>query len=175
MRTILKDVILSYPDLFKPSAKYGKYGAQFRFGDDAIKAQMDNATDAVGSETWGAKWPKIKKTLIENNKMARVKDNDDEDDPANTYKLKVNAKSIPHLLSKDAKPVSAEDDVLYAGAHVDAWLDISGFDHPTSGPILSVKLIAVQFRRHGRRLAGAPTITLDDFKPITDGADAEDL
>lgn len=78
-RILLKNVRLSYPDLFKPGlppkdnpTAPGKYGAQFIFAPDSPAGQIAQAEYLrVASEEWGANAPAVLAEFGKNQKCLR--------------------------------------------------------------------------------------------------------
>lgn len=175
MKTILKNIRISYPDIFTPGKKFGKYGAQFRFNKDSgVKEQIEAAIDEQGVMAFGKEWEKVKKGLVNKGKLFRVNDGEDKDYEED-YFISVHNAGRPHVVGRDAKPLTADDNVIYSGCRVDAWVDVSAYEQKEYGPVVSVKLLAVQFRGDDTPYSGGPSVTANDFTPITDGADAPDL
>lgn len=175
MKIILKNIRISYPDIFTPGKKFGKYGAQFRFNKDSgVKEQIEKAIEDQGLAAFPKEWEKVKKNLVNKGKLFRINDGEDkgyEED----YFISVHNAARPHVVSRNAEPLSAEDGVIYSGCRVDAWIDVSAYEQKEFGPVVSVKLLAVQFRADDTPYSGGPAVTANDFTPITDGADAPDL
>lgn len=176
MRIHLKNVRISYPDLFTPGKKYGKYGAEFRFSKESgLKDKIESAIDTEGTAFFGGDWAKVKKGLTLKAKLFRVKEGSEKDYTDDYFVTTTTGKSgtlKPKVANSDGSLLSENDNVIYPGARVDAWLDINVFKIGTD-PIVSINLIAVQFRADDEPLSGsAPRV---DFTPITDGSDAEDL
>lgn len=175
MKIQLKDVRLSYPELFEPGKRFGKFSAQFRFNKSSkIKEQIEEAIDEQGAAAFGARWPTVKKSLVAKRKYLSIQDGKEkgyEED----YAISVNSKIRPLVVDRGANPVAASDNVIYPGCRVNVSLDISAYDHKEFGPVVSTKLLGVQFKGDDEPLAGGPVADVADFDVITDGADAEDL
>ncbi len=175
MKIKLKNVRISFPDIFKPSAKFNKFGAQFRFNEDSgYKALLEDTIDQQGTETWGTKWPAIKKSLIAKEKLFSVRSGAEKDYDEHYFITAHNAVR-PEVGGLAAEPITADDRLIYAGCYVDAILGVSAYQHDTYGPVVSVKLLGVQFRKDGKPLGGGERATKADFEEIHAGADDEDL
>lgn len=173
MKLRLTNVRISFPDIFTPGKKYGKFGAQFRFSDEGIKASLDAAIDSAGSEAFKSKWEATKKTLQAKEKLFRVNSGADKgyDD---TYFISVHNALRPEVRGRKGEVLAEEDRVIYPGCRVDAILDVSAYSHDTYGPIVSVKLLGVQFRSDDKSLTGSVRADTADFQPITSD-DTDDL
>lgn len=172
MKIKIKNVRISYPDIFSPGKKFGKFGAQFRFSNDEPKETIESALDEVGSETFKAKWPLVKKTLTNKGKLFRVNDGADKgyDEP---YFISVHSANRPEVRGRKGEVIAEEDKVIYAGCRVDAILDVSAYEHKEFGSIVSVKLLGVQFRGDAEPYSGSVRADITDFEEITD--DGEEL
>lgn len=174
MKLILKNVRISYPDIFTPGKKFGKFGSQFRFDKESgVKEQIENAINEQGLAAFGKEWEKIKKGLVNKGKLFRINEGADKDYDED-YFISVHNAIRPNVVGRDAQPITKEDDIIYPGCRVDAWVDVSAYEQKEYGPVVSVKLLAVQFRKDDTPYSGRTGLMPKDFTPITDGLDDDD-
>ena len=177
MKTTLKNVTLSFPHLFARSEKNDAFGASFLFDadSDAHKA-IAEAIQTVGVEKFGPKLPEVLKELKKNGKGGIKVGNDMEkqyDGYADKLFVVTKNKDIrPDVRNRDATPLAAEDGVIYAGAIVNAIVDVSAFENKF-GRFIGMQLLGVQFVKDGPRFGGGASAVESDFVPLTN--DAEDL
>lgn len=179
MKTRLTNARIAFADVFEPNKKFGKYGvrALIEKGSDN-ELLVKDAVEKSGSELFGAKWGAIKKTLSSAGKLV-LHDGEEKAEERSEYAgmVYLNAKSDvrPVAVGRDGAPITKDDNILYAGCRADLILDIFAYQHKEYGNFIIVKLLGLQFRADDTRLSAGASVTEDDFKPITAGADAEDL
>lgn len=171
MKVILKNVTLSFPHLFKKSEKFGKFGANFIFDKESpAAAAMESGIQTVLQEKWGPDAHKVLAKIKATGKGGFVRDGETQAGHAG-YEgrlfVRASADVRPDIRNKDATPLGEEDGVLYAGAIVNAILDLSTFKNGY-GTHLSLRVLGVQFVKDGTRLAGGPVAEATDFVPLTD-------
>ena len=179
---MLKNVRISYPSLFKPSA-FGdeppKYSATFLIekGSEmhkALKAEILRvATDAFGE--------KAKDILVRQDAGQRklLKDGDTADgltqegEPktgwAGHVAIKASSKLPPKVVNRKREPVSEEDGIPYGGCYVNAQIDIWAQDNKF-GRFINCKLLAVQFWADGEAF-GSARADIDAFDAAEDDMD----
>jgi Protein of unknown function (DUF2815) len=179
----LKDVRLSFPDLFEAVQYQGqgafRYNASFLIvpgsaNDKLIQAAIREAAEAEFKGKAAAQLASFKGN---SNKMCYVSGDLKEYDG---YKgmLVLSA----HRRQKDGRPLviderknvlTEKDAKPYPGCYVNATVDIYAQSGTNSG--MRCGLIGVQFARDGDAFSGSRTPTPDDFDAIDDGADAGDV
>lgn len=176
----MKDVRLSYPQLFKARA-FGDgdgepaFSAEFLVSKDTklgqkIIAAVEDAIEEAKYKKWGddpKKWPKISKD------KPFFKDGDDPDyeRPETEGHMIVSARNLkkPRVLGIDKEDLHESDGVIYAGCYVDAIVRVWAQDNKW-GKRVNCSLEAVRFRRDGDAFGAAP-IDPDEFEDIEDGDD----
>lgn len=175
MKITLKNVRISYPDIFSPGKKFGKFGAQFRFDEaSGVKEQLEAAIDEQGVLAFAARWPAVKKSLSQKGKLFRINEGADKG-YEDKYFISVHNALRPMVVGRNAEPIAEEDRVIYPGCRVDVRLDISAYKHDEYGDVVSVKFLGVQFRGDDTPLTEGVKADITDFEPIADGTDADDL
>lgn len=183
---ILKNVRLSFPDLFHPTefkAGDGKprWNATFLIepgseNDKLIRAEIEKE----GKEAFKDKWAKTHATFTGNaNKYCYLDGSNKEYDgydgkwylsthrPAKLRSGATNPR--PAIIDRDKSPLTAEDGRPYAGCVVNAKVSI--WAQTGENPGIRASFSVVQFASDGDAFsAGAPTV--DGFDSLADGADA---
>lgn len=174
-QVILRDVILSYPDLHKPGKPMNegdapKYGAQFIFSPESEAAKL--AKDALveaAQETFGANWLAIVNAMEKSKKCVRrgddnlTKEGVVRDGYAGKLYIVARNKSKPLLIGPvrgaDGKfPVlTAESGKPYGGCYVNVKLTIKAMKAREKIPNqIYATLDTVQFARDGTPFGSAP-------------------
>ena len=182
-KVLLKNVRLSFPDLFEPVQYQGKgafrYNASFLVepgseNDNKIRAAIKEAAN----ETWGAK-AAVQLKGMENNSNkycymdGNLKEYDGYTDMMYISAHRSQAQGAPKVVDKNPKiELTAADGKPYAGCYVNASLEI--YAQKGENPGVRASLIAVQFVQDGDAFAGARA-TADDFDDLSEGADSEDF
>jgi hypothetical protein len=179
MKIKLINTRIVFPHLFEADPKFGKYSVR-----PLIKKGSDNeilirdAIEKEGKEHFGTKWDALKKSLTSSKKLV-LQDGDDKaaerPEYADMYYANIKSAVRPHVVGRDGSPISKDDNIIYAGCRVDLIMDLYAYEHKEYGKFILTKLLGVQFRADDTRLTGGVVVTEDDFKPITAGADSEDL
>lgn len=162
MRMQIKNARLSYPSIFKKAVFQGeqtKYEATFIIPKD------DPQVESIQKEL---------KRLIEESKMKFgadkicFKDGDLTDVEAyqGCWTLKAASDNRPIVLDRDKTPLTAEDQKIYAGCHVNGifefWIQNNSY-----GKRVNANLYGVQFAKDGEPLsAGGPVDVTDDFADL---------
>lgn len=183
MEVILKDVRLSFPDLWKrgkdsKDGKPGKFGATgiMAPGSDAFKVAKDAFTKAA-QETFGANWAQIVAAMEKNKKCIRegnlnLNAQSGEIRPGFADMMYIVAKNKVKVPVVDAKKVggqwvnlSEEDGRPYGGCFVNLKVDIYAMKARSAEQPAGVyaTLKAVQFLRHGEAFGAGPG-TADGFE-----------
>lgn len=190
---ILKNVRLSYPDLWKPgkappSAKpgeQGKYGGQFIMDPDSEAAKAaQEALIASAKETFGANWQAIVAEMDKSKKCVRrgdsnlTKDGAVRDGYAGKLYVVARNKAKPLIIGpkKGADgqfPVLTEEGGKpYGGCYVNVKVDIKAMKAFETVPNqIYATLLTVQFVSDGEAFGAAPG-TAEGFDDV-EGATAE--
>lgn len=179
----LKDVRLSFPDLFE--AKDYQNDGKFRYNatflvepgsnnDKAVRA----ALKAAAEEKFGKKADAILKSLENNsNKFCyldgNTKEYDGYEDMMYIAAHRKQADGRPLIIDQQKQPLTAADGKPYAGCYVNALIDVWAQDGQNTGIRCTLK--GVQFSKDGDSFSGSAAAKLDDFDEISEGADAADL
>lgn len=158
-RLHLKNVRISFPNLFKKEVfegKEGKYAATFLIpkSNKELKRQID---------------AHIQKTLAEANVKVPsdkicVKDGDEceYDGYGDHWSIKASNKKKPNVFNRDGEQLTEDDDVIYAGCYVyaiiDFWVQNNKF-----GKRVNSNLYGVRFIRDGEPLGAGPIDVSDEF------------
>jgi len=175
-RVTLKDVRLSYPQLFKARA-FGKgkdgepaFSASFLIDKDskigqANIAAVDDAIYEAKIAKWGSKdkFPKFK-----DDKICFHDGDDDEDAPEKQGMMVLSARNYkkPRVLDRDKQDVVEADGIVYGGCYVDAIVRIWAQDNEW-GKRINCSLEGVRFRRDGEAFGAAP-FDPDEFEDLDD-------
>lgn len=181
---ILKDVRLSYPELFTPR-EYTPGDGKPRFsasflvepGSDNHKNIMAGIQSAM-KEKFGAK-AKIKYDAMKNDSKSFCYVNGDLKDDDTLAGVMVLAahrqarKGAPAVVDRNpSKKLQAEDGKPYAGCYVNAKVEIYVQDKSNVG--VRCELLGVQFSKDGEAFAGGPA-DASGFDDLSDGTDADDF
>lgn len=185
---ILKNVRLSYPDLFKPGKPMNdgdapKYGAQFIFDQDSEAAKAaKQALVSAAQEAFGANWQAIVNAMEKSKKCVRrgddnlTKDGAIRDGYAGKLYVVARNKAKPLLIGprKGADgqfPVLTEaDGKPYGGCYVNVKIDVKAMKAKEKIPNqIYATLLTVQFVADGEAFGAAPG-TSEGFDDV-EGAD----
>lgn len=181
-KVMLKDVRLSFPDLFEPTSQDGgplKYGAVLLFdplgeNDKALRATMKQ----VAIDKWGAKGEQTLKAALATNNNQRVclysGDTKEYDGYAGMMCLTAKRSATdgaPAVIDRDRTPLSSTAGRPYAGCYVNAQVDIWAQDNK-HGKTLRATLLAVQFYRDGDAFSAVQSADVDEFEDL--GTEGED-
>ena len=176
MKVKLTDVRLTFPNVWEPKSIKGsapKFSAAaiIMKGSTAMTT-LGNAINAVGQEKWADKWPEVKKSLVAKD-MVCLHDGDTKSEyEGYASNLFVNASSDvrPDVRDSDGKTaLLPQDGKPYSGCYVDFIIDVWAQSNEF-GKRVNAKLLGVQFRRDGPRLAGGATAADSDFEAIPQAA-----
>lgn len=182
MKLTLKNVRLSFPDIFEPRAfKPGdplKYKATFLLekSDPQIKA-IDAAILSALTDKVGTKAAATLKNIKGNPNKYCFQDGDakEYDGYAGHMALTANSKARPLVLDRDKTPLTQSDGKPYAGCYVNASVEVFAYDN--SGVGVSATLKGVQFVKDGDAFGGGAPASPDDFDDlgVEEEAGADDL
>jgi hypothetical protein len=184
-KVLLKNVRLSYPDLFQPgtppagSTSGPKYGGQFIFapGSDAYKVASAELV-RVATEKFGKNAPAILAELPKDKKCMRKGDGnlDKEGNVRNGYVgmfyITARNKTRPIVVDRDKSPLVEADGKPYGGCYVNVTVDIYAHDKPGLGKRVDATLLAVQFVSDGEAFGGSKG-SADDFDEIEDDGEKD--
>lgn len=180
MKLQLKNVRLSFPDLFEARAfKAGdepKYKAAFLIPKDSPQiAEIEKAILAAATEKWGAKAAGIIKNIRNNPNKFNFQDGDSKeyDGYAGMMAFTASSKSRPLILDRDKTPLGTADGKPYAGCYVNASVDVFGYENSGNG--LSATLKGVQFVKDGDAFGGGAPASPDEFDDLGVDEAADDL
>jgi len=180
MKLQLKNVRLSFPDLFEPRAfKAGdepKYKATLLIAkDDPQIAVIEKAILATAAEKWGAKGAAVVKGIRGNPNKFNFQDGDTKeyDGYAGMMAFTANSKSRPLVIDRDKTPLSMADGRPYAGCYVNASVELFGYDNSGNG--ISATLKGVQFVKDGDAFGGGAPASPGDFDDLGVEEEADSL
>jgi hypothetical protein len=179
---VLKNVRLSYPALFAPSA-FGdgepKFNATFLIEKDseqhkALMAEIRKiATDAFGERARDivGKQEASQRKLVKDGDGpdGKNQDGEEKDGYAGHVAIKASNKAAPKVVGRQRQPLTEADGIPYGGCYVNAQIDIWPQDNKY-GKFLNCKLLAVQFWEDGDSFGGGARADLDAFD-ADDGGD----
>lgn len=177
MKVALKNVRLSFPDLFTPKAFQAgdepKYKATFLIekGSDNEKA-VEAAIKAVAKEKFASKADSVLKSIRGNPNKFCFQDGDtrDYDGYEGMMALGASNKARPLIIDRDKAPLTAADGKPYAGCYVNATVELFGYDKSGNGIAASLK--GVQFVKDGDAFGGGAPASPDEFDDL--GVDEEE-
>lgn len=178
---LIKNVRLSYPSLFKPSAMEGqepKFNATFLMSKDSeAAAQIEAEIKRVAKEAFGDSAENIVKKqnsgdrrLLKDGDTKLTKDGEQAEGYAGNYYLKASNKTKPRVVNKDRTDLSEDSGKPYGGCYVNAQIDIWAQNNKF-GKFINVKLLAVQFWEDGDSFGSASTADVDAFDAAEDDGD----
>jgi hypothetical protein len=167
-KVMLKEVRISFPDLFEPKSFDGqqeaKYGAQFlieKEGENYDKVIA--AIKGVASEKWGKLADKTVSALTKQGKTF-LNDGDDKDYPgyADMYYVTAKSKVKPKVIDRDKTDLDSTDGKPYSGSYVNAAIEIWAQDN-SWGKRINCQLRGVQFYKDGEPFSGGGAASADEF------------
>ena len=172
MKVHLKDVRISFANIFEPKQVQGqgeaKFSAAFLFPrTHPATAELTAAIQAAAKEKWGAKADEVLKALKASDKLCAHDGDSKSDADAYPGNLFVNAsnKVRPLVIGPQREPLVATDGKPYSGCYVNAIIEVWPQDN-TFGKRVNASLLGVQFLRDGERLAGGGVAAADDFEAL---------
>jgi len=179
MKVLLKNVRLSFPNLWKASSFGGEgkpaFSASFIFGDEhEVIELMNEAIDTVATEKWGVKAKAILGSLVAQNKTCLHSGDTkpDMDGYAGNYFVSARAYQKPLVIDRGKQPLAETDGRPYAGCYVNASVEVWAQDNEF-GRRINATLRGVQFLNDGDAFAGGAPATPDEFED--EGADESAL
>lgn len=183
MKLILKNVRLSFPDLFTAVQYQGAGPFSYRCSllvpsASATRKQIDAAILEVAKEKWAAKAEAVMKKAAAGKQGICFTDGDakEYDGYADHWVLtatKSQDKGRPDIRDRDGKtPLTVEDGKPYAGCFVNAVLDLWAQDNQF-GQSVRCTLVGLQFAKDGEAFSGGAVITDGDFEELGEDADGD--
>lgn len=177
-KVVLKNVRLSFPDLFNPKSFQDgdepKYRASFLIPkeDEKQLAAIEAAVKETAEAKWGKKAESVLKSIRGNANKFCFRDGEekDYDGYAGNMALSANNKARPLVIDRDKTPLTAADGKPYAGCYVNATLEVFAYDKPANG--ISCSLKGVQFVKDGDAFGGGAPASPDEFEDL--GVDEEE-
>lgn len=181
-RILLKDVRLSFPNLFTPKAqKPGdkpSCGASFLMPPDHPDVEKVRAAMAqAAKEKWGPKADAILDALVKQDRVCL------HDGAMKALKydgyagmLYVSARNQNPVDVRDRDPkvhLTESSGRPYAGCYVNALLDIYAQDN-SYGQRINATLVGVQFKRDGEAFAGGAPASDDEFEKFDEDISLDD-
>lgn len=177
-KVLLKNVRLSFPDLFQPgnppagSVGTPKFGGQFIFSpsSDAYKVAAAEVLK-VATEKFGKNAQAILSELSSDKKCLRKGDanRDKAGEVRNGYEgnfyITARNKTRPLVIDRDKSPLTEADGKPYGGCYVNVTIDIYAHDKPGLGKRIDATLLAVQFVSDGDSFGGSKG-SVDDFEAL---------
>lgn len=171
-KVTLKDVRLTFPQLFEPKQVNGqgdpKFSAAFLLPKTHPQvAEIKAAIVEAATAKWAAKHPEVLKALAAADKLA-LHDGDaksDYDGYAGSLFINASNKIRPLVIGPQREPLVAADGKPYSGCYVNAIIELWAQDNQF-GKRVNASLLGVQFVRDGERLAGGGVAAADDFEAI---------
>jgi Protein of unknown function (DUF2815) len=182
MKVFLKEVRLSFPDLFVPT-EYEKGDGKPRYNatllvvpgsenDKAIQA----AIKAAAEEVFGAKSAPAMLKQFEGNsqKYCYLDGNTKEyDGYANHMYLACHSKTRPGVYNRDKTPLTAEDGKPYAGCYVNASVEI--YAQNTANKGIRAAITGVQFVKDGDAFGSGAPASPEEFEDLGVPDTADDM
>ena len=200
MKVKLKEVRLSFPDLwvptpFKNQPKTEMYRATFLIEPDSANDKAIRAAiEECGTEVFKDKWEKTSKSIwgVPNKCSYLDGDTREYDGYEGVWALSAVNKARPLVLDRvpyktdaNGKPILRADGTKepneltpadgkpYAGCYVNATVDI--WVQSGEYPGIRCSLLGVQFARDGEAFSGGQRATADDFDDLGDTGEDDDL
>lgn len=190
----LKDVRLSFPDLFEAKQFEGQgpfsyRGAFLQSEDQKVYLQqadkswkpttMAKVIEAVATEAWKAKAGAILKTLDGNPQKicwydGNLKEYDGYADNFVLSSSRGQDKGRPLVMDRDKSPLTEKDGKPYAGCYVNATVEVWAQDNKY-GKGIRATLRGVQFVRDGDAFSAGTPVNDDEFDEIEAPETADDI
>ena len=162
VKIVLTDVRLSFPALFETATFKGrdteKYGATFLI--DKEDPQVLTIKKAISKVMKDARV-----TVAQNRICLQDGDEKDYDGYAGHMTLKASNLRRPTVLNRDKTPLTADDNVIYAGCYVNASIGLWLMNNQY-GKRVNANLLGVQFAGAGQPFSAGDVDAADDFKEL---------
>lgn len=174
-KVILRDVRLSFPDLFEAVQYQGQgpfnYRASFLMAPDSqAKKDIDAAIKQVATEKWGAKAGSILPGILANPQKCCFIDGNlkEYNGYAGNWALtatRSQESGRPAVVDRQKQDLHANDGKIYAGCYVNAVVELWSQDN-SYGKAIRATLVTVQFVKDGESFGGAAPATADDLDAL---------
>lgn len=187
-RIILKNVRLSYANLFEPRPVGEGDNAKLKYStaliipyDHPQVEKLKEIIDALGKSKFGSGWAAVKRKRnplrdpMKEYKQARTEAEEEGDDPneipkpdesvRDAYTLNVSSDRKPQIVDKSLQPI-LDDSEIYSGCYVNISLGGFSYDRPDNKGV-GFGLNNVQLIKQGERLGGAPNAD-EEFEMVDD-------
>ena len=175
MKVQIKEVRLSFPQLFEPKTVGGegepRFSAAFVIVPGSTNAQaLDAAIEAAAKEKWKDKAAGILKELRSKGRVCfqhapLSKDGEVYEGFENMYALNATNKVRPLVVDRDKTPLTQADGRPYSGCYVKVNVEVWAMDNQY-GKRINATLMGVQFCRDGDAFGGGRTSSVDDFDDL---------
>jgi hypothetical protein len=168
----LREVILSYPSLFKATAM--KEDQEKKFSATFILDKKKHKDQIVALEALRAK---VHKTELKGAALVGqlIRDGGEREGKEGfgdgVVFLRASSSKRPTVIKRDKTPAVEEDDLFYGGAIVNAIITLWP-QNRRDGKRVNASLGGVQFVREGERFGTAPT-SAEEFPDVEDEGDAD--
>lgn len=174
-RIQLKNVRLSFPNVFKKGVIKGKennkFDCTFLLDKDThakeIKKLDTMINTIIKKELDGAK-------VKPENKCLRDGDLEDYDGYENQMSLKASNDVRPVVKNRDGSPIIEEDGIIYAGCYVHAIITLWVQDNQY-GKKINANLLGLVFYKDGEPFGGSHVASEDDFAGLLDDEEEDDI
>lgn len=185
----LKNVRLSYPNLFKAKAMKAQPGEEEKAPEFSasfildktnpehkkVVAAIETECKRIATEKWGKVPPAAKfKTPVRDGETfvdeatGEIKDGHSED----TWGISAKSKAKQHVVGRDKQPIG--EDEIYGGCYVNAVITLYPWKHPTGGWGVSANLGPVQFFKNGERFGGTVLDPDEEFEDLGEDDDGDE-
>lgn len=178
MSTKLTNVRLCFPDLFKPSEKFNRFGAVFPVEPGSANAKaIEAAIEQAAKDKWGAKASPVLTKLYADGTVCYTKgpktnaDGDVYNGFEGKHTLSASNQTRPTVVDVDRSPLTEADGKPYAGCYVNAIVEVWAQDNQW-GRRINCTLKGVQFARDGEAFSGSAPAAADDFDDLSVGDEA---
>lgn len=166
----LNDVRLSFPALFVPkvwqnSQTEPKYEATFILDSELHKKEIDQINARIDELLIPHKTTRAK---IKSDHLC-LKDGNFTDRPEYQDAFTIKAKSrkrVPIIDCDAVTPITEDDNIIFAGCYVSAYIELWVYTTPTLG--IGVNLKSVQFRKKGESFDGSEHNIIGAYEPVSD-------
>lgn len=182
-RILLKDVRLSFPNLFEPSTVAGdgkpRYSASFLLAAEHPQLEeIRKRIEAVAKDKWREKAPATLTGLYKSGKVA-LHDGDEKaqyDGYAGNYFVAAASQESapPTVVDQLRQPLNERSGKPYSGCYVNASVEFWAQDN-AYGKRVNCTLRGVQFLRDGDSFSAGRPADADEFEDVSEGALADDF
>lgn len=173
----LNDVRLSFPSIFSPKVWVGsstepKYEATFILDEKLHKNEIDLINAKIDELLIPHKTTRAK---IKSDHLCLKEGNlSDREEYQNSYTIKAKSRKRIPIIDKDAiTPITENDNIIFAGCYVSAYIDLWIYSKPALG--IGVNLKSLQFRKKGPSFEGMEQDIRGAYDPIIEDEIEDDL